>query len=293
MIRAIFESHIPAWSTPATRAGRISLWQRAGFNAVILQIDDTNGSTWPSALMAQDARVILTDEPLRKAVDALHAAGFYVVLDFAFGVYKVSAPVHSDYLGSNGFYDFWNPAFRDWRSSVVAEAANYVDADAVCLDYIRTGRAAQPNETHSADVVLDCLQQVRAKVDRSYDLIAAVGTWHGVASPQGVTIPAWVNSGLVDAVLLSNYVAPVPYSAFSAIVAACGSAKLWPLTANYDSVNESVVTRSGQTVAKDWKSLYRQGRFGGYGLYLANMLTDDQATHLNATQRMIAAGPKQ
>jgi len=287
LIRAIFESHIPAWSNPVIRTSRIALWKMAGFNAVYLQIDDTNGATWPSTLMEQDARVSQADEPLRRAVDELHAAGFYVVLDFVFGVYKLSSPVKPQFSGQNGFYDFWNSGFREWRSDVVAEAANYVDADAVALDYIRTGRPANPDESPSADVVLDCIRQVRSKVDQSYDLLAAVGTWHGIASLQGVTIPTWVNSGLVDAVILSNYVAPVPYSEFEPIVNACDAKKIWPLTANYDMFSGSAVSRSGQTVAKDWKRLRRQGEFGGLGIYLANLLTDDQATHLNATQRMI------
>jgi hypothetical protein len=119
MIRAVFEGDIPSWSNPTVRTTRLAQWVAAGLNAVVLQVDIGFGATWPSTLMRQDPRIEGRTEPLRSCVDACHAAGLSVVLDFACASYNALAAIHPEYLLPNYFmpyYNYWDAGFQAWRS---------------------------------------------------------------------------------------------------------------------------------------------------------------------------------
>ncbi len=288
MYRAIFESNLPGLLSMEEQSRRMTQWQRSGLNTVIVQVDAGTGGCWPSSIMPHDQRVKLSDEPLRRFVDGCHDAGLSVVLDFAVGCFATWAtPLVRPDLAEGGppqMYNYWNPAFRAWKSDAIAECAAYVDADAVALDYLRTGRDPKAGEAPAAEMVLDVIRQVRAKIDRSYPLVSVNNAVYAPSKREGVDIAGWLDMGAVDVACLFNYTDPYPVHYATGLDAS----RLWLLSGNYDLVNGKATARNGLTVGKDWRQIMRQVRPAGVGLYLANLLTDDQVFHLNGTQRMIA-----
>lgn len=279
-MRFIFESNLPGWLPATEQARRIAQWQAAGLDAVMVQVDAGTGSCWPSSIMPKDSRVNLADEPLRRFVDGCHEAGLTVVLDFTCGLFAtyINPPIKPEYTSPAlaGFYNYWNADFRAWKSDAIAECAAYVDADAVALDYLRTGRDPQSGEAPSAEVVLDFLAQVRLKVDAGYPLISVNNAVYATSTREGVNLAGWLASGAVEHACVFNYSYPYPVH----YVAHLDAAKLWVLSGNYDFVNGAATPRVGRTLGKDWRQIIRQVGPAGIGLYLANLLNDDQAKHL-------------
>lgn len=287
MKRIVFESSLPGIPPEDVQNARIAQWHRAGFNAVMLQVDQGTGSCWPSTLMPPDPRVTLANDPLRRLVDTLHTAGFSVILDFATGLHATwaSPPIRPELAegGAVQMYNYWLPEFREWKSDVIAECAGYVDADAVALDYLRSGRAARPGEESPGSLIAGFLALVRSKLDKSYPLVSVNNAVYAQTPREGVNIAGWLAAGLVDYACLFNYTNPYPvqYSA------GLDSSRLWLMSGNYDTVNGQVVKRGGITVAKDWRQIRRQVAPAGIALYLSNQLTDDQAAHLAWTDKAL------
>lgn len=287
-MRFMFESQMPGWVSATEEARRIAQWQSAGMDAVMVQVDAGTGACWPSAIMPKDSRVNLADEPLRRFVDACHEAGLSVILDFTCGLFApyVSPQIKPEYTSPAlaEFYNYWNADFRAWKSDAIAECAAYVDADAVALDYLRTGRDPQSGEVSSAEVILDFLAQVRLKVDAGYPLISVNNAVYATSLREGVNIAGWLQSGAVEYSCLFNYSYPYPVH----YVAHLDASKLWLLSGNYDFVNGVATPRGGRTLGKDWRQIGRQVGPDGVGLYLANLLNDDQAKHLAWTKEAIS-----
>ena len=283
MIRAVFEGDIPSWSNPTVRTTRLAQWVAAGLNAVVLQVDIGFGATWPSTLMRQDPRIKGRTEPLRSCVDACHAAGLSVVLDFACASYNALAAIHPEYLLPNYFmpyYNYWDAGFQAWRSDTVAECAAYVDADGVALDYLRTGREAMGSEAPASEVLQTFIGLVRSKVGADYPLISVNHTNYIASHAEGVKVADWLTAGTVDKAVLFNYAVRFP----STVLASLDASKVWALAGNFDIVNGQVVKRAGREVAKDWRQIMRVAKPSAVAIYNANQMTDDQALHMNVTQ---------
>jgi len=287
MYRAIFESNLPGLLGVEEQARRIAQWQQAGLNAVIVQVDAGTGGCWPSSIMPTDPRINLVDEPLRRFVDDCHEAGLSVVLDFATACFATWAnPLVRPDLADGGppqMYNYWLPEFRDWKSECIAECAAYVDADAIALDYLRSGRNAHDGEDAPATLMTGFIDLVRSKVDASYSLMSMNNAVYVTSPREGVDVVGWLANGLIHAACVFNYSNPYPVRHLDGL----DQSRVWALSGNYDMVNGAAASRDGRMVAKDWRHIIRKVEPAGVGLYLANKLTDDQVTRLGHTERMI------
>lgn len=279
MRHAIFESTVPGWSTMDAFSARVQAWKLAGFDTVFLQVDAGTGACWESTIVPADPRVDLAQEPLRRQVDACHDAGLAVVLVFSTALHAtwLAPSVRPEYVGTiPSLYSFWNADFRAWKSDVIAECVRLVDADGVALDYLRTGREAHEDEVPAAIVVSDFLRSVRSKLDGSCPIMNLNNAVYVQTLREGVDMRQWLADGLIDQMAVFEYGRPFP----SARLAGLDPMKLWVITGNYEMVNGSAVPQSGLSVSKAWRQVRQSVSPYGVGLYLANLLTDEQARHV-------------
>ena len=276
---AIFESTLPGWSTMDAFSARVQAWKLAGFDTVFLQVDAGTGACWDSTIVPADPRVDLAQEPLRRQVDACHDAGLAVVLVFSTALHAtwLTPSVRPEYVGTiPSLYSFWNADFRAWKSDVIAECVRLVDADGVALDYLRTGREAQGDEASAASVLADFLRLVRGKLDGSCPLMNLNNAVYAQSKREGVEMQAWLDAGLIDQMAVFEYGRPFPAARLSGLDAS----RLWVITGNYTMVNGTATPQSGLDVAKAWRQVRQSVSPYGVGLYLANLLTDEQARHV-------------
>ena len=280
MMRFMFESDIPTFSNLSALELRANNWKRGGIDTVVLQVDDGHGATWPSAVCPVDPRISLAQEPLKNAVKYLHDNGFRVVLCVNIcGIVRPDLPPIKPefYLTSSvPHYNAWSVEFQDWRAAYIAECCNYVDADMVFLDYLRTNREKISEPITAQAAMLQLLTKLRAAVDTCYPIISCNHSSFARVPAQGIDVNGWLTAGLTDYACLFNYTSPFP----TADLASVQENKLIPLTGNYDSTSNGVVTRSGAAVAKEWRRLQHGRSLAGLGLYLAGLFNADQADSL-------------
>ena len=263
-------------------SARVQTWKLTGFDTVFLQVDAGTGACWDSTIVPADPRVDLAQEPLRRQVDACHEAGLAVVLVFSTALHAtwLTPSVRPEYVGTIPIlYSFWNADFRAWKSDVIAECVRLVDADGVALDYLRTGREAQGDELPAATAVSDFLRLVRGKLDGSCPLMNLNSAVYAQSKREGVEMQAWLDAGLIDQMAVFEYDRPFPAARLSGLDAS----RLWVITGNYTMVNGTATPQSGLDVAKAWRQVQHQVLPYGVGLYLANLMTDEQAEALRHT----------
>lgn len=280
-IRCIFESHIPAWSNPTILAQRLDLWQRASINTVMLLADSGGGVTWKTSLAPYDARINEKDPPLSAAVDQIHRAGLQVyVCVNVMGIYQLANPIKPEYLLSDysePFYDVWNSAFRAWRRDYIKSCVESCDADGLALDYIRSGREQLSESITAGEAVMLMLQAIRSATPEGLPIVNTSSTSFNATRKQGVHMDDWLAAGVVDACCLTNYNTPYPLNEITPLP----DEQVWLMSGNYEVVNGAVVPRKGLVVGREWRRMKRlRPNLAGYGLYLSNLFTADQANAL-------------
>lgn len=287
MMRFIFESDIPSWSNPDVLKARLDRWVSAGLNAVILQVDDGHGATWQTDAWGADPRV--SPRAIKDAVDTIHRRGLTVVGCVSLAVFN---DFYSHYpalkLGDYQFpyYSFWNQEFRDRRVKMLSDLSQFCDLDALALDYLRTGREAKGEEPLAETVLHDWMGQVRSTISPGVPLLSVHHSSYASGVKEGVNLIAWSDFDLIDGAVLFNYSSIFPASHLKGLQAAT-STDVWALLGNYDWINNQAVIRSGVDVARTWRRAQREISPDGIGIYLANLLTEDQAFAIGNTQRMV------
>lgn len=277
-MRVVFESNV---SDPVLFTSRIPLWKAAGFDTVAFHVDDSSGATWPSSLIPQDSRY--SPSKLKDCIDLLHSNGMAAWLVFATNLWSpwTRESIRPEFLvggwSQPGYvyrmYNPWLPSYREWKSDVIAECASKTTADAIILDYFRTGRYAQAGEEPADVVMRSLLSSIRSKVPAWYNLITCT-PWVLNAS-EGVDVVAWKD--LTELSMVFNYSPTFDPAPLMPI-----QHRVVPITGNYKIVAGSAVALSGEDVARNWRQLTRRLNPPGLGVYLANMLNDEQAKALSA-----------
>lgn len=284
MTRFIFESDIPSWSNAGALEARLDRWALAGFDTVMLQVDDGHGATWDTTGWGADARV--PPGALKSAVDAIHERGMSVIACVSLATFNESFSHYPGFKLSRyqfPFYDFWNAEFRSKRLQMLVDLANACDLDGIALDYLRTGREAIGDEVVAESVLMDWMQQVRAAISPGVPILSVNHSSYAVTPKEGVNLSAWNGSGLIAGAVLFNYSLVFP----SAHVVPTPTTPIWALIGNYDWTNNQAVIRSGLSVAQTWRRVKREICPDGMGVYLANLLTAEQAIAIRNTQRMV------
>lgn len=271
----VFESAVPGLLPEEEVMRRLSLWKLAKVNFVALQIHDGQGATWDSTFNPIHPRS--TRWALPKYIDLMHANGIKVLLVYnVAGVYDPRFPDRPEFLLSGMgpglyFYNMWDPNFVDWRVSTLVECLNKVDADAVSLDYLRSGREAI-NEELPADVaVKTAISAFRNNV--SCPMLNMTNAFYLTRTRplQGIDIKSWAANDFFDEWCFFNYNTPWP-------VMITDTGKTHALGANYNHLVSPVTAHSGRTITSQRAKLLRAyPRMKSYGLYLANLMTEDQA----------------
>lgn len=286
--RAIFESDIPSWSTPTTLQSRLDRWCLAGFDTVILQVDDGHGATWSTTAWGLDARV--APSALSTAVTAIHARGLRVVACVSLAAYNPSFSYYSDLRLTNfssPFYNFWSGEFRSRRLQMLFDLSTSCDVDGIALDYLRTGREALGDEIPAASLLTAWLTQVRVAISPGVPLFGVHhSSYASGAVREGVALASWLNASLLDASILFNY--DNPFNAAHLLALAHTTPKpIWALLGNYDWLNNAPAIRSGLVLAQLWRRVVRDAHPAAVGVYLANLLTDEQVAALPAVHRSL------
>ncbi len=288
MIRFIFESDIPSWSNPDVLKARLQKWQLAGFNAVMLQVDDGHGPTWDTPAWAVDSRV--KHDALRMAVDEIHAHGMSAIPCVSLASFNPSFSHYAELRLKNfqfPFYDFWSGEFRNRRAQMLVDLQNVCDLDGLALDYLRTGREAIGEELPSREVLFQWMTQVRADISAGVPILSVHHSSYSSGVKEGVNLTLWGDSSLIDGAVLFDY-SPIFPSGHAESLMKSSSLDVWPLIGNYDWTNNQAVARSGNDVSRIWRSVQREICPNGIGVYLGNLLTDEQVVSIRNTQRMVA-----
>lgn len=287
MTRFIFESDIPSWANAGVLADRLDRWALAGFDTVMLQVDDGHGATWPTQAWNADQRV--SHDVLTKAVAAIHDRGMSVIACVSLATFNESFSHYPGFRLSRyqfPFYDFWNEQFRAQRGQMLVDLSIACDLDGIALDYLRTGREAMGDEAQAESVLTAWLSEVRATISPGVPILSVHHSSYASGVKEGVNLVAWSDAELIDGAVLFNYSPVFPASHAAALMAAT-TMEVWPLIGNYDWINSAAVTRSGHAVSRTLRQVVRTLSPDGIGLYLANLLTDEQAVAIRDTQRMV------
>lgn len=276
----IYETNIPSWSNPAILQERINQWKRANISTVFLMVDDGKGATWPSALCPTDPRINTSDEPLKRAVASIRNAGISCILVFnIIGIVQTAMGIKPEwYLPTNDYYNFWNSDFRDWRKNYILEALQHTSCDAIALDYIRTGRAALQSEIPSSDLVYNFLSELRRSIPSYLQMINVSHTIYIHPNSQGVNYLKWYEHGLIGSILVYNYNEQFPFND----VMKLPQQALWILNSNFNLVNGVAVSKTSEQFENMCRRMYSLFNIAGYGIYNANMLTEEHITTLSA-----------
>lgn len=286
MKRYIFESRIPSLLTPDALRLRADAWIAAGFDTVVLQVDDGHGSTWPTTGWATDPRSKAGET--QTAIDYLHSRGLSVIADVALANFLDGQSPHANLRLQNfawPFYSFWSQEFRDRRLQCLVDLANSCDVDGIALDYLRTGREAMGGEVPAIGLLTSWLVSVRTAVSPGMSLIGVHAAPFASLNQQGIDLKAWLVNGSLDADMLFDYAETFPTASLLSLIAYVGSKKLWPLIGNYSFTNNQAASLSGLSVSKNWRQVQRQLNPGAMGVYLANLLTPEQCVSIAYTQK--------
>lgn len=287
MTRFIFESDIPSWADATVLQSRLDRWAYAGFDTVMLNVDDGHGATWETKSWAYDPRV--TSLNLKDAVSKIHDRGLSVVACVSLASFN---PAFSHYpeLRLNNFqfpfYDFWNAEFQSRRLAMLSDLVAACDIDGLALDYLRTGREALPGEIPAATVMSSWVAQVGAAVSAAVPILSVNHSSYASVVKEGVNIAEWATRKWIDGAVLFNYENPFPAAHIRGLKQTV-PCPVWALFGNYDWINNHAETRSGITVSHIWRRLQREGGPDGIGVYLANLFTADQAVGSRHTQRIL------
>jgi hypothetical protein len=104
---------------------------------------------------------------------------------------------------------------------------------------------------------------------------------------EGVDMQEWLGSGLIDQMAVFEYGRPFPAARLSGL----DTSRLWVITGNYTMVNGTATPQSGLDVAKAWRQVRHAVAPYGVGLYLANLLTDEQARHVRYVRDSSSGDP--
>jgi uncharacterized lipoprotein YddW (UPF0748 family) len=275
----VYETHIPAWSSPPVLASRIAQWKQAKIETVFLLVDDGSGATWPSAICPVDPRVTINTHPLRNAVNSIRQAGMSVILVFnIIGIVKPTVQIHPEwYLQTGDYYNLWDEDFQTWRRNYIVEALEYADCDGIAFDYIRTGRPSLTGETPSDELVENFLLSIKRRLPFHLSMINISHTVYARPNSQGVNFARWYDEGIIESVLVYNYTNQFPFND----VAFIPQKALWILNSNYTLVNGAAVSKTKVEFESMCRIMKRRFPSSGYGIYNANLLTQDHVETLS------------
>lgn len=288
MMRFIFESDIASWSTPDVLVARLDRWVRAGFDTVMLQVEDGHGATWGTDAWVMDPRVI--PDALKVAVETIHGRGLSVIVCVSVAVFNDSFSPYPELklsAFSSPFYNFWHADFRERRLKMIVDLANACDCDGVALDYLRTGREALGDEGAAAPMLQAWLGRVRAAMSPGIPLLGVHHSSYASSVREGVNLAGWSHERLIAGSVLFNYETVFPAQHALSLMSSA-LMRVWPLIGNYDWTDNHAVPRTGRELAGVWRRVRREVSPDGIGVYLANLLTDEQVTAIRNTQRMVA-----
>lgn len=272
----VFESAVPGLLPKEEVMRRLSLWKQAGVSFVAVQIDDGHGATWDSSYVPVDVRS--SRSALPAFIDLMHSNGIKVLVVFnVIGLYEPGYSPRPEFLLSGlepglNYYNIWNSDFVAWRAAELGECLAKVDADAVSLDFLRSGREAINGEVPADVAVRAAINAFRDVVDCPM-LNMTNSLYLTRTQPlQGIDVRSWFSSGLFDEFCFFNYNVPWPDMPW------IDHSKVHALGASYNYPTVPAAPLSGRTITNQRGALLRRyPRIKSYGIYTANMMTSEQA----------------
>lgn len=283
MRRFIFESGIRTWANESELNRRAEKWVYGGFDTVMLQVDDGRGPTWPTRYpIPTSPHIVLADDPLLRAVDILRTWRMSVILVFNFTGFNYSShPIRPEFwlqeqTAPEKKYNIWDEDFVDWRIEYINDCLGYVPCDAVGLDFLRTARAALDGETEPMLRMRQVVRKIRQQIPPYHTLMSITQSDYYLSpNSQGVDPQTWYTQDWIDKICIFAYDFPFRIHQFAKI----DRTDLWVLASTF---NENPV-RSKTSV--ELEAIYRHItllRPEAYGLFTANMLTDEHVKTLKS-----------
>lgn len=269
----IYETNIPGLLNPLQVETRVNLWAQANIRTVFLPVYRGKGSTWPSTLLLKDP-----DIDYQQAVDTIRfirSRNIKVVLVFDVIFNNTGNPIHQEWLLEPSYYDIWNRAFVKWRVDTVTECLNVFPCDAVGFDFMRSRAEAHPTITEPAQEAVYNALHALCSAAYPYPCISINHMKHAQSKRQGINVIQWLSDGVVKELCLFNY--ETGWSDFSEL----DYERSWLLDINYVDTVNGPVPMNDVSIQKRVKSIQaRKPNAKAYGLFTANMLTDQQAVIL-------------
>ena len=241
--RALLDGEISAWTRSDGIDRALARAKRAGFNVYVPTVWQGRGTTWPSKFAPWD--VELRDrpkegfDPLRSLIAKAHGMGMEVHVWLTLMLRQADIfPAFALPDSAEPAFNVHDPAFRALLVSLIEELAVNYPVDGINLDYVRavdvcvTPRCqeeyrAKYDRNLQVDAVIfkvsPSLVPTLADYQRSAvtELVAAIAQRVRKARPgivismdalmghpsltQGQDAAAWVNGGLIDALLRMDY----------------------------------------------------------------------------------------
>lgn len=275
MIKFIFESNVPGRLTEQEEDIRIARFHDAGITVVFVQVDDGRGASWNSQHLPINTNS--GSGQLDRYVKKMRASGFKVYLVFnIIGIFLSDTPIRPEYLLQDlpphltVKYNIWLPEFVAWRTAIIQECLSQVPCDGVALDFIRSQKEQTTEPTSASIVVRNALASFRSVHD--YPMFNMSDSLFVNNPAQGVQVADWLYNKFIDEACLFNYRAQWPS------VSAISEFPIWALGSSYKTVEGVLQPKSYTEIVREIYAAQRKMKnMKAYGLYLANLFTDEQA----------------
>lgn len=282
------------------------------------------GTYYPSPVADPDTRIAgrlaQGEDPLKYLVDQAHKHG--IAIHIWFTVVKRednTRPLLYSEGSPTGAYDIHIPAFRDFITQLIIDAASRYDVDGVNLDYIRSmglctsewciksyqeylkdatadlladnklrylpaihKRLGNWNQLALADIV----QRIRSSISHRIELSVDAHPLNRDSELQGQYPITWANSGLIDRIFDMRYQPSIDYDDIARISVKLNAPdKLAILLSNIDRANGNWVPRPATLLRTQIMDIHSRWPNKWIGIYHRPRITEEQLTMLHKVWR--------
>lgn len=316
--RAIFDEGI-GWTTKAGALYTLGRIKAAGFNVYVPCVWHGRGTSWPSQHAPWDFQLNDRPkdgyDPLKFLIEKAHAMGIEVHPWFTVALRQSDLfPELAEEGTPKDAFDVHNERFVSLMADLVGEVVRGYDVDGVNLDYVRTMGVCVSasckqaySQRYGRDLVIDKVlsklrpglaptlgefqetavtalvraiservratkPQMRISVDAAPDVLSV---------EQGQNSVDWINKGLVQVIFRMDYGRSIDLPLTEAVRGRLTNPDaLTLLISDTEEVNGRIVPRDGPWLTQTVSLVQSRWPGTGIGIYLYNMLTNEDVTLL-------------